>query len=336
MSRSFGALASRSVVTPNTRLYSRSEGRKPPCIRSSWSRSTLSASAHWMASSIRGRMVTPSSCTLRGSSGRGSADPDFRAQLGQAPDVAAGHAAVEDVAADGDLEPLDPLEPVAQGEHVEQALGRVLVLAVAGVDDVASGSAGRGTGPRPRRRGGSPPCRSASPRGCGRCPPGSRPCSPRSPAAATFTVSALSRFSANSNEIRVRVEASKKRLTMVLPRSAGTFLIGRSLTSLNGSAVSRMSWICSRAQRLQADQVLAEARRRSCHPAPARPRRGRRARRRGRPPGRPGRRSTVVPTMSAWIGSSRPPRSIRTQSRIRRGRPKSAHSSSAARTVRPV
>ena len=46
-----------------------------------------------------------------------------------------------------------------------------------------------------------------------------------SPAAATFTVSALSRFSANSNEIRVRVEASKKRLTMVLPRSAGTFLI---------------------------------------------------------------------------------------------------------------
>src|SRR5207253_10791313 len=65
------------------------------------------------------------------------------------------------------------------------------------------------------------------------------------PATATFTVSALSRFSANSNEIRVRVDASKNRLTMVLPRSAGTFLIGRSLTSLNGSAVSRMSRIWS-------------------------------------------------------------------------------------------
>src|SRR4051794_11912413 len=65
------------------------------------------------------------------------------------------------------------------------------------------------------------------------------------PAVATFTVSALSRFSANSNEIRVRVEASKNRLTMVLPRSAGTFLIGRSLTSLNGSAVSRMRRSCS-------------------------------------------------------------------------------------------
>src|SRR4051812_1991754 len=65
------------------------------------------------------------------------------------------------------------------------------------------------------------------------------------PATATFTVSAESRFSANSNEIRVRVEASKNRLTMVFPRSAGTFLMARSLTSLNGSAVSRMSWICS-------------------------------------------------------------------------------------------
>src|SRR4029077_7164201 len=65
------------------------------------------------------------------------------------------------------------------------------------------------------------------------------------PLAATLTVSAERRFSANSNEIRVRVDASKNRLTMVLPRSAGTFLIGRSETSLNGSAVSSTSRICS-------------------------------------------------------------------------------------------
>ena len=65
------------------------------------------------------------------------------------------------------------------------------------------------------------------------------------PLAVTFTVSAESRFSANSKEMRVRVEASKKRLTIVLPRSAGTFLMGRSETSLNGSAVSRMRRICS-------------------------------------------------------------------------------------------
>ena len=78
------------------------------------------------------------------------------------------------------------------------------------------------------------------------------------PVDATFTVSAESRFSANSNETRVRVDASKKRLTIVAPRSVGTFLIARSLISLNGSAVSRMSVICSARQRLEAEEVLAE------------------------------------------------------------------------------
>src|SRR5207302_837329 len=45
---------------------------------------------------------------------------------------------------------------------------------------------------------------------------------------------------------------------------------------------------------------------------------------------------TCLPTMSGWIGSSRPPRSTSTQREMRLGRPKSASSSSAARTVRPV
>src|SRR5437867_3850757 len=65
------------------------------------------------------------------------------------------------------------------------------------------------------------------------------------PDAATLTVSAERRFSANSKEMRVRVEASKNRLTIVLPRNAGTFLMGRSDTSLNGSAVSRIRRIWS-------------------------------------------------------------------------------------------
>jgi hypothetical protein len=39
------------------------------------------------------------------------------------------------------------------------------------------------------------------------------------------------RFSANSNEMRVRVDASKNRLTIVWPRSVGTFLNARSLIS---------------------------------------------------------------------------------------------------------
>ena len=65
------------------------------------------------------------------------------------------------------------------------------------------------------------------------------------PVAAMFTVSALSRFSAISNEVRVRVLGSKKRLTTVWPRRAGTFLIDRVPTSFMASAVSRTSRISS-------------------------------------------------------------------------------------------
>jgi hypothetical protein len=62
---------------------------------------------------------------------------------------------------------------------------------------------------------------------------------------AMFSVSALSRFSAISKEVRVRVLASKKRLTTVLPRSAGTFLTCREEISFIPTAVSRMSEISS-------------------------------------------------------------------------------------------
>ena len=71
------------------------------------------------------------------------------------------------------------------------------------------------------------------------------PFSTEEPDEAMLTVSALRRFSANSKEIRVRVEGSRKRLTMVFPRRTGTFLMRRSLISLNGSAVSRIPSICS-------------------------------------------------------------------------------------------
>lgn len=60
-----------------------------------------------------------------------------------------------------------------------------------------------------------------------------------------LTASADSRFAAISNEVRVRVEASKKRFMTVLPRRAGTFLIERAETSLNDPAVSRIVVISS-------------------------------------------------------------------------------------------
>ena len=62
---------------------------------------------------------------------------------------------------------------------------------------------------------------------------------------ATPRVSALSRFSAISNEVRVRVEGSKNRFTTVRPRRAGTFLICRCEISFMASAVSSTSTISS-------------------------------------------------------------------------------------------
>ena len=63
---------------------------------------------------------------------------DLGAQLGKSPDVAPGHPAMQDVTTDRHLESLDPLEPVAQRQHVQQSLGRVLVLSVARIDHVGA------------------------------------------------------------------------------------------------------------------------------------------------------------------------------------------------------
>ena len=72
--------------------------------------------------------------------------------------------------------------------------------------------------------------------------------------AVKLIMSAVSRCAASSKLIRVRVEGSTKRLTTVLPRRAGTFLIARSPTLLKARAVSRTviissglsDWISSR------------------------------------------------------------------------------------------
>src|SRR6187431_1603738 len=58
--------------------------------------------------------------------------------------------------------------------------------------------------------------------------------------------SADRRLAAISKVVRVRVEGSKNRLNTLLPRSNGTFLMSRSVTPTNDSAVSR---ICTRISR---------------------------------------------------------------------------------------
>ena len=68
----------------------------------------------------------------------GPTSADAGAHRGQQVDVGARHAAVQHVAADGDGQALQPALAAADGQRVEQRLGRVLVRAVAGVDDAAA------------------------------------------------------------------------------------------------------------------------------------------------------------------------------------------------------
>ena len=98
-------------------------------------------------------------------------------------------------------------EPAAQRVDVEQRLRRVLVLAVAGVDDR------RGRPARDQRGGAGPRLRMTI--ASGLCAPSVRtvsfsdsPFSTLEPLAAKFTTSALRRLAASSKDERVRVEAS--------------------------------------------------------------------------------------------------------------------------------
>ena len=60
------------------------------------------------------------------------------------------------------------------------------------------------------------------------------------PLAEKLITSAESRLAAASKDIRVRVESSAKRLTMVRPRKVGSFLTAPSLTRASSLAVSRI------------------------------------------------------------------------------------------------
>ena len=143
------------------------------------------------------------------------------------------------------LTPLEAAEALANREGVEERLRRMLVRAVAGVDD-------RGRQPLGEhlRRAGmlvadDDHVRAHRHQVLGGVDERFALSRRDEPEAEKLSVSAERRFSAISNETRVRVDASMKRLMTSCPRSAGTFLTGRSLTSLKPSAVSRMRVISS-------------------------------------------------------------------------------------------
>ncbi len=71
-------------------------------------------------------------------------------------------------------------------------------------------------------------------------------------AASKEMTSALRNFAAISKEMRVRVLGSRKRLTIVLPRRAGTFFTLRSSTRRNAPAVAST---CSISERFRSSMV---------------------------------------------------------------------------------
>ena len=162
-------------------------------------------------------------------------------------------------------------------------------------------------------------------------------------AASKAMTSALSLFAAMSKAIRVRVLGSRKRLTIVLPRRAGTFFTLRRRIFLNAADVA---WICSISARLSSSmesrcrrvQVIGPRRRAAPLPRTGGCRSGRGRDRPGARPRRPrpSRRRWRCPTKSAATGRRRLPRSTSTASSTVAGRPWSKSSSSAALTVRPV
>ena len=108
---------------------------KCPCIRSCWMRSIMMTSASATASSIDVVGVTPKRASSRGISVGGPHAHTSRAHRVEQQHVRSQDAAVQQVADDRDLQALEALLVLADRERVEQRLRRVLVHAVAGIDD---------------------------------------------------------------------------------------------------------------------------------------------------------------------------------------------------------
>ena len=148
---------------------------------------------------------------------------------------------------------------LADGEGVEQRLRRVLVHAVAGVDDRRPADARQ----QVRRAGRAVPHDDHVGRHrlevAGRCRGAISPLVTLDVAVAMLSVSALSRFSAISNDVRVRVLGSKNRLTTVRPRSVGTFLIGAAADLLHrlGGVEDQRDLVRGRARRSRAGAATA-------------------------------------------------------------------------------
>ena len=170
------AYASVRSDSPNVRDSSRVFGNRgaSPSNRSCWTRSIITTSAPSSPSSSRvhdahalARQVAADQLDAARDQRPRRDQPDPRAELGQAQHVRARDARVRDVADDRDLEARRRLPLCAADRRgVEQRLRRVLVLAVARVDDRAARRSSRASPRRRRTSGARRSRRGASPRGC--------------------------------------------------------------------------------------------------------------------------------------------------------------------------
>ena len=193
-------------------------------------RSVCRRSIITMSTSSRPRCMSLNTSTPKpldtGRQQRGRADhPHPRAHRLQQEDVRARHPAVQDVAADRHGQALEPALAAADGERVEQRLGRMLVRAVAGVDDGAV-HVPRQQRHRARCPDAAPPARPGAWRSASSpCRSASRPSSWRSSRPSMLTTSAPSRLPASSKLVCVRVLLSKNRLITVRPASTSRRLV---------------------------------------------------------------------------------------------------------------
>ena len=100
---------------------------------SSCTRRTIIASA-LRALRLRTKSVAPAGFVFplqQQASDRRSAQCEAAAELAQQEQIRPGHAAVQDVAQNGDVQILDRPQPVPDGQSVQQRLGRMFVGAVA-------------------------------------------------------------------------------------------------------------------------------------------------------------------------------------------------------------
>ena len=117
-----------AVGKPVQRIeYSRTDGKKPPFIRSACTRSISTASAAGSSASKSWETVTGQPSTPTGKQRRRRHQHHLGAQRVQQHDVGAGDPAVQDVADDHDAPALDAAEPLPDGQRVQQRLRRVLV-----------------------------------------------------------------------------------------------------------------------------------------------------------------------------------------------------------------